>query len=63
MLKIIKSGARIRVGAPATNLDAVELMESLGFKLNPKSIRMFAGEQSHVGNALTIYGIAAPELG
>jgi len=42
MLKIIKSGARIRVGAPATNLDAVELMESLGFKLNPKSIRTFA---------------------
>jgi hypothetical protein len=53
----------ICVGVPATNLDAVELVESLGFKPNPKSVRMFTGEQSQVGDVLDVYGIAAAELG
>lgn len=53
----------IRIGVSATNFDAMELVESLGFKPNPKSVRMFTGEQSQVGDVLGVYGIAAPELG
>ena len=53
----------IRVGVPATNLDAVELVESLGFKPTPRSVRMFTEERSQIGDVLGIYGIAAAELG
>jgi len=51
------------VGVLATNLDAVELVESLGFSQTPKSVRMFMGTPTQTADAMGIYGIAAPEIG
>jgi ribosomal protein S18 acetylase RimI-like enzyme len=53
----------IHVGVLATNLDAVALIEDLGFTQVSKSIRMFMGKQTQVGDAMGVYGIAAAEIG
>ena len=53
----------VRVGVLAANMDAVELVESLGFVQIPNSVRMFRGKQAQVGDVMGVYGIAAPEIG
>lgn len=56
-------GGELRVGMPAPNLAGTGLMESLGFELSSKSIRMRLGGSKHFGNVKAIYGISGPEKG
>jgi len=60
---IEEKNTELRIGTPAHNTNAVELLERLGFHQVAKSIRMIWGKHKHKGNVLGIYGIAGPEKG
>jgi ribosomal protein S18 acetylase RimI-like enzyme len=53
----------LRIGTPAPNVNATEIMEELGFQLIGKSIRMMWGENRHKGDVMGIYGIGGAEKG
>ncbi|MBX5327170.1 MAG: GNAT family N-acetyltransferase [Candidatus Bathyarchaeia archaeon] len=58
-----ENSIEVHVGVLAANLDAVALVESMGFVQRPRSIRMFKGETAPKGDTLGVYGIVAPETG
>jgi len=60
---IVEKETELRIGMPAPNINGVELMKKLGFRLVGKSLRMMWGEHQHKGDILGIYGIAGPEKG
>jgi len=53
----------LRAGMPSPNLAATRLLQSLGFKIVSKSIRMFKGKPNSSGNISGVYGIGGPEKG
>lgn len=55
--------AEVRLGTPAVNTSAVELLKSLGFSTYSKSLRMLLGEKTLQESTEGVYGIGGPEKG
>ncbi len=53
----------LRLGFPALNIDARELVEKLGLRLVGKSIHMTRGDRKNQGDVTCVYGIGGPEKG
>lgn len=58
-----KKNQELKVGTPSVNYAATHLLQSLGFKIVSKSIRMFKGKNNSSRNILGIYGIGGPDKG
>jgi predicted N-acetyltransferase YhbS len=57
------AGERLLVGVPEGNLHSVKLLNGLGFRQNPSSLRMCYGDCTMVENVKGIYGLGAPDKG
>jgi hypothetical protein len=58
-----KETAELRLGFPAVNTNAIELVEKRGLHLVGKSIHMIRGDSKGQGDPTCIYGIGGPEKG
>jgi hypothetical protein len=59
----IEFGAPLYVGTPAVNKLAIDLLETVGFTLNSKCVRMYFGQKDTRQNPTGIYSVASPEKG
>lgn len=62
-MQIIKCEVPLYVGTPAVNKLAIELLQTLGFTLTSKCIRMYLDKKDTKQNPTGIYSVASPEKG
>ena len=59
----IEESAKLYVGVPAVNKEAVEILRDFGFEQYSKSIRMYFGEKLETECVSGIFAIGGPEKG
>jgi len=62
-MQTIRPDAKLYVGVPATNSEAVGILQDLDFELYSKSIRMYYGRKLENENVQGIFSIGGPENG